>query len=154
MKPVAPHNPSAIPEEEGGAGDGPAAPLRSKTGTRRFRPQKRTASREGSGTPVPLSGAHRDDVTPAREAPGIRGSSRGAGLRFGSGGRGTTLPRSLRGGATRAARGCDWLMSRPHAEELKKPLCCDRARAARPSELGEGALEGGGGGGGCRPVRG
>lgn len=27
-------------------------------------------------------------------------------------------------------------MSRPHAEELKEQLCCDRGRAARPSELG------------------
>lgn len=34
-------------------------------------------------------------------------------------------------------------MSRPHAEELKEQLCCDRGRAARPSELGEGALRGG-----------
>lgn len=40
-------------------------------------------------------------------------------------------------------------MSRPHAEELKEPLCCDRGRAARPSELGKEALFGGG----CRPVR-
>lgn len=64
------------------------------------------------------------------------------GLRLGSHGWRTTLPRSLRGGATRAARGRDWVVSRPHAEELKELLCCDRGRAARPSELGEGALGG------------
>ena len=68
------------------------------------------------------------------------------GLRLGSHGWRTTLPRSLRGGAPRAARDRDWLVSRPHAEELKELLCCDRGRAARPSELGEGALGGEGAG--------
>lgn len=38
--------------------------------------------------------------------------------------------------ARREPRGRDWLESRPHAEELKEQLCCDRGRAARPGELG------------------
>lgn len=61
----------------------------------------------------------------------------------------TTFPRSSRGGAPRAARGRDWLASRPHAEELKEQLCCDRGRAARPRELrGKGSRRGGE----CGPV--
>lgn len=61
----------------------------------------------------------------------------------------TTLPRSLSGGAPRAARARDWLVSRPHAEEPQEQLRCDRGRAARPSELGEEAP-----GGGYRAVKG
>lgn len=61
----------------------------------------------------------------------------------------TTFPRSPRGGAPKAARGRDWLASRPHAEELKEQLCCDRGRAARPRELrGKGSRRGGE----CGPV--
>lgn len=61
----------------------------------------------------------------------------------------TTFSRSPRGSAPRAARGRDWLGSRPHAEELKELLCCDRGRAARPRELrGKGRRRGGE----CGPV--
>lgn len=61
----------------------------------------------------------------------------------------TTFSRNPRGSAPRAARGCDWLGSRPHAEELKEQLCCDRGRAARPRELrGKGRRRGGE----CGPV--
>lgn len=61
----------------------------------------------------------------------------------------TTFSRSPRGSAPRAARGRDWLGSRPHAEELKEQLCCDRGRAARPRELrGKGRRRGGE----CGPV--
>lgn len=61
----------------------------------------------------------------------------------------TTFSRSPRGSAPRAARGCDWLGSRPHAEELKEQLCCDRGRAARPREL---RRKGRPRGGECGPV--
>lgn len=61
----------------------------------------------------------------------------------------TTFSRSPRGSAPRAARDRDWLGSRPHAEELKELLCCDRGRAARPRESrGKGRRRGGE----CGPV--
>lgn len=97
---------------------------------------------EGCGTLMPPSLARPDDVTgPARPLGYVVVLP--AQSRLGRRDWRTTFPSSLCGGAPGAARGRDWLLSRPHAGEPKEQLCCDRGRAARPSELREGALRGG-----------